>query len=165
MSPEKHASILTGLSSIARKIYDFIPILEEWSAVQIAAESKRKGHNIDIVTLRGCLSSLVNSGVVKELPGGKFSRILPRPKAIAQVKRKEEDLMTKPEAAKPAPRRPTEILGQLASRVSQLAADAKKLGSDIEAAAIEMEDQMKATSEEIEALRQLRSILNVIREK
>ncbi|MCA0187691.1 MAG: hypothetical protein LCH90_17195, partial [Proteobacteria bacterium] len=157
---------LDDRSDLYTTIDAFIPMLDEWSAAQIAAESKRKGHNIDLVTLRGCISSLVCSGIVRELPGGKFSRIHPRPKAAPQVKRKEEDYVTtKPEAARPEPRRPTEILGQLASRVSQIAADAKKLGADIEAAAIEMEDQMKATSEEIEALRQLRSILNVIREK
>lgn len=76
MNQARMNSMVTGLSAIARKVYDAVPASETWDYVQINAEFKRKtGASLDYKTFQGCVSSLVASGLVREPSKGEFIRV------------------------------------------------------------------------------------------
>lgn len=66
MSPAKIASLLQGQTSIARKLFEFVPIAEEWTEFQIAHEMRRvTGSAPDLKVTRGCLRDLADSGLIR----------------------------------------------------------------------------------------------------
>ena len=60
------------------------------------------------------------------------------------------------------PASPLVILGELATRLTQLAKDSAKLATDLEAAAIEIDETMQTGSEEMQKLRQLKDLIKVL---
>lgn len=77
MNQQRFHSIHDGLSAVAKKVYDAVPIQEAWSIVQIKQELERKqaGVTRDFRIFSGCINSLVNSGIVLEEPKGRFRRV------------------------------------------------------------------------------------------
>ena len=87
MSKKQQLSILGGMSSISKKVYEATPISESWNAAQIRAELMRNGSaNIDIKMVSGCLDSLRRDGLVREsLQGGKFKRTMAKPEDLGDA--------------------------------------------------------------------------------
>jgi len=59
-------SALNGLTSIARKVYDVVPISEPWKLTRIADELYRQGRRVDKNVLLGVLDGLRSDKLIKE---------------------------------------------------------------------------------------------------
>lgn len=151
---------LQEMTSAAQKVFAAVPEHEFWPIPKIAAEMKRQGINADIAHVAGCLHSMLHTGMVREQLRGHFCKAEIREPAPKQPPKLVE---VKKEAMKPAPitvkKTPLEILGDLSSRAIVLSDMVKKYASDVESAAIEIQQQIETGDEETAKLRQLQSLL------
>jgi hypothetical protein len=169
MTPNRFNSIFNGLSSVAKKVLEAVPIEEKWTAKQINSELARTGRHINFAITEGCLNTLVESGLVKEPTKGAFSKICIKTREPAPPSTTEEIKVPSiasytENPAQPAKKfaSPIERLGVLAQRVTNIMGMLKELAGDIENAAIEIEEQNAANADEINKVRQLKQLLNQI---
>ena len=167
MTPSRYQANLNGQTSVARKVFELVPIKEAWTPIEIvAALNRATKSSMDFKVLTGCLNTLKESGLVREPTRGHFQRV--------EVKEKEErmvDFNARPivtpkspvSAAAPAPapaaKSPIEILSEISGRLVGVNAEIKRIASDIETAALVIEEGMAANEENLGKLRQLQSIL------
>ena len=108
----------------------------------------------------GILNRLKDLGLVKELEPGKFQRIAVTAKVIKQEPKAfsltvgSKEIMTTKET-----KTPLFVLNDLAMQAIQLGGLCKKLASDIEAAAINIDDHIALTSKDSIKLKQLQDLL------
>lgn len=155
---QRMLSIINGLSGVARKVFDVVPIADEWTAQQMHRELLRLGHNVDIRTLTGCLASLCGSKLIIESSRGNFKK--------PPIKQEQEKVKTtkpvvelvKAESA-PDAESPIDILGRLSFRVTEIIGSLKKLASEIDTAALIIEERFSESEEKSEKLKQLQQLL------
>lgn len=162
MTPSRQRQLLAGQTALARKVYDAIPIAEAWSVSQIICELARVGVRHDKRVLEGCLSCLAGSGLVTK-GGGTYRRVSVNERVPAPTVPEEEEV-TMPAAASSMPpsKQPANAithLSNLASRATELATQLRDLADDIEAAAIEVDEQFKMNGEDLQKLKQLQGLL------
>jgi len=167
MQQARFDSVHRGLSSIAKKVFEGVPIEEPWSAGQVHSELRRLGFgSADLNTTKGCLNTLVEAGIVEEPTRGTFIRAQIRskpehPKIKLVPNLTQEESMQKP--ATPAQENdrqdPLQRLSGLSTRVLQMAEALKTLAADIDAAAIEIADASVQRDAENKKLRQLQELL------
>lgn len=152
MTPEKQRQKLAGQTSLAQKVYQYVPIQEPWTAADIArAMVRASGSQMDGRTLLGCLGCLKDSGLVREVSSSRFQRT-----AVSQP------ITPKPKEAMPAPQKPEVKPAAPASAIDLLAGIAKSmraLAGEIETAAIAIEEGQAKAGEEVQKLRQLQALL------
>lgn len=162
-------------TSAAQKVYDAVPMVESWSHPQIIAEMARNGQSLDYRVMAGCLNNLVRAGLVQEVIKGYFRRLPVRPqpkpaatpaiKPAAPIEQVKEPVMTKPAApittaaAPTAKQTPMDILGALAVRAAMLGKQAHELSTDIENAALALQEQQETNEKDMEKFRQLQALL------
>lgn len=163
-------SRLQSQTSVARKIYEFVPIADAWTEFQIVHEMKRvTGSSPDMKVARGCLRDLADSGLIRR-SNDQFSRApaqektsqkeyeMPAAKAVTTLQLKP----TQPKGEKPADS-PIEILGDIAGSIvalsKNMAEQLQQLASRVEEAAIQIEQGQEANAANLEKLRQLQAIL------
>ena len=158
MNEARFSSIHRGLSSVAQKVYAAVPIADEWAIEAVRRELTRKGgHNIDLHTIRGCMSSLVDSGLVTEPSRGTFSRVAIKeaykapPKPIKEAKQPEKPAMPKQGAI--------DKLTALSARVRTAMSAMKTLADDIDNAALEIEADILKAGEGAQKYKQLQALL------
>lgn len=160
MNLSKYEAKKNGLNSQLRKVLEATPIQEAWSAVAISAEMRRVGSGgADPRATLGCLSSLVDQGLIDEVGRGQFKRVQPKEKQSApEIKpievhapSKEPEMQSRIIPAPPAAN-PIDKLSKLASRLRDLA-------SDMETAALELAEQAEKNEQETAKMRQLQSLL------
>ncbi|MDW3683930.1 hypothetical protein RA280_19710 [Cupriavidus sp. CV2] len=154
MTPGKAEAKLRGQSAIAKKVFEMVPIQEAWSCNQILAALHRVTRSsMDYQIMQGCLVALKAAGLVREPKGGLFQR--------AEIKEKAEDKMANVteagEAAvqasgRGAKKSAIEILSGIASHLRMIA-------SDIETAAIVIDEGIAEKDENLGKLKQLQSLL------
>lgn len=155
MTPEKQKQKLAGQTNVAQKIFQFVPVGEEWTAAQVShALSRTTGSRVDPKVLAGCLRTLADSGLVRATNRGTFQRIaVSEPQAITAAIKKAEPVTTKTTE----PTKPT-----AASALDLLAGIAKKLGDikqELEAAALAIEESAAKNAEDVAKLHQLQALL------
>lgn len=170
MSPAKIASLLQGQTSIARKLFEFVPIAEEWTEFQIASEMRRvTGSAPDLKVARGCLRDLADSGLIRRR-NDQFRRAhtpqkpqqkeaeMPAAKAVTTLQLKPA-VKHEPQTA-PSP---IEILGDIAGSIVELsksvAVQLQQLASRVEEAAIQIEQGQEANAANLQKLKQLQQLL------
>lgn len=158
MTPEKQKQKLSGQSGIAQKAFQFVPIGEDWTPIQIAAAlHQATGSRIDAHTLRGCLMTMVDAGLVRATASGTFQRAaVSSPNPVSQPKKTEK--------AKPAMTTPVAATAEkpAASAIDLLAGIAQKLrdlAQDIETAALAIEEGQAKTDQEAAKFKQLQALL------
>ena len=158
MNEARFSSIHRGLSSVAQKVYAAVPIADEWAIEAVRRELTRKGHTIDLHTIRGCMSSLVDSGLVTEPSRGQFSRVAIKeaykapaePKAVKEAKQPEN----------PMPKQGAiDKLTALSARVRTAMSAMKTLADDIDNAALEIEADILKAGEGAQKYKQLQALL------
>ena len=75
MNQKKIDRMLKQQTIITRKVYDCVPILDEWGKSKIHQEVHRTGSNQNGKVVDGCLNSLRNTGLIKEPRPGFFIRV------------------------------------------------------------------------------------------
>ncbi|VWC78694.1 MULTISPECIES: hypothetical protein [Burkholderia] len=158
MTPAKYHAALSGLSAIAKKVLEMVPIQEAWSRSEIAGHLLRVTKSSpDAAVIDGCLGRLKDSGLIREASRGRYQRIEVREREVLKVpeqKSAEAIVATEPQAILPI-----EILSQLAERTRALATQIVILASDIETAALTIEQGNAENAANLEKLRQLQSLL------
>ena len=161
MNLNKFNARFESLNTAARKVYNATPISESWDIAQIIRELERNLSRMDYRVVHGCLSALVDNGLVIESARGEYRRTPVRERAApaTPIEVKEEPVKNVPPPAMPAAvakLSPLDILASLAVR-------AKDLTADIESAALAIQEQLEATEKDMEKFRQLQAILKGLR--
>jgi len=157
LNEARFSSIHRGLSTVAQKVYAAVPIADEWAIEAVRRELTRKGHSIDLHTIRGCMSTLVDSGLVAEPSRGTFSRVAIKeaykapPKPIKEAKQPEKPAMPKQGAI--------DKLTALSARVRAAMSAMKTLADDIDNAALEIEADILKAGEGAQKYKQLQALL------
>lgn len=162
MNFHRFQALFEGINSAARKVYNATPISETWDVAALSRELERTTGRMDYRTAHGCLAHLVEVGLVLEPTHGMYRRTPVRTPEMKTPEPKEPNAMTqaftqaKPQAvpvvAPVAKVSPMDILGALAIR-------ARDLQTDIENAALAIQEQLDANEKDMEKFRQLQTIL------
>lgn len=151
MTPDKQRQKLASQTNIAQKIFTFVPIQEAWSAGQIAqAMGRATGSKVDTKTVGGCLRCLIDAGLVKTPCVAVFQRV-PVTAAAQIIIKKEKATVTAPTTTS-APASAIDLLAGIAKTLRAVA-------SDIETAALAIEEGQAKNAEEVKKLHQLQALL------
>ncbi|AMU14849.1 hypothetical protein [Burkholderia cenocepacia] len=158
MTPAKYQAALSGLSAIAKKVLEMVPIQEAWSRSEIAGHLLRVTKSSpDAAVIDGCLGRLKDSGLIREASRGRYQRIEVREREVLKVPDQKAEKTTDVHADRPIP--PIEILSRLAERARAVATELVMLASDIETAALTIEQGNAENVANLEKLRQFQSLL------
>lgn len=171
MNESRFKAVYRGLTEQAKKVYAAVPVSEHWTVPQIMAELSRTTGQRDQRIVSGCLNSLKEVGLVKELPNNIWVRVDIRTK-VATIQEpesqtpphKEEPAMppinTQPVAQKPTTNTtPLERIGGLSSQVLTIIQSLHQLAADIEATALEVEEQVEKVQKDSVLLKQFQELL------
>lgn len=167
MNESRQARILAGQSSIAQKVFGYVPIQTSWSNHEIhVAASAAQVTSASPYAIRRALGELKDAGLIREPVGGKFQRdaATPKPKkeqAMTQTAKTTAVPITKSEGA-------LDVLASLSGEVVTLADDfsqrMKVLAGRIEEVALSVEAEREGNAEALGKLKQLQSLLKGISE-
>lgn len=150
-------AIEDGQTGIARKVLAAVPLVEHWTVGKIIGELRRTGCNAEVSIVEGCLTSLVESGLVRRPQVGVFQRV---PIPAEPARSAAEELETPP-----APRQPPDLLerwGRIGAALRERATQLVALADDIDAAALETAEQLAKAGAGDEQLRKLRALLKAV---
>lgn len=167
MTPAKYQTALNGLTSIARKVFEAVPIQEKWTAHRIVTEMSRLSTRIDMKTAEGCLNSLKDFGLVKEPERGLFQRVVARERETISL---PTDTTADPA---PAPRAPVEpvlsliqpentpatVFGEIATTLRARAAELNRMADEIDGAALAFEERIENSEKRVAKFRELSALL------
>lgn len=156
MTPEKQKQKLAGQTTIAQKIFQYVPIAEEWGAPQIGqAMTRACGSQTDPRTLLGCLNKLAESALIRATSRGTFQRIPVSQPAAPQPQKQEKEIKVMAAPAQPATKAATSAIDLLAGLAQKL----RSVANDIDAAALAIEEGQTQNAVEAEKLKQLKALL------
>ena len=162
MNELREQQLLAGQSSIAQKVYGFVPIQDSWSTYEIrgaamaAAATTAPDHAI-----RRALAELKDAGLIREPTGGKFRRdattLKPKiEKAMTQLAKQTVVSIKKPEGA-------LDVLAALSGEVVILSDEFSKrmkaLAGRIEEVALSVEAERESNAETITKAKRLHEAL------
>lgn len=75
MNAARHKTIVDGLSSTAKKVYDLIPIESSISRNEVCFELKKAGVSLTSSAVDRCLGSLIDAKLVTQPKPGSYSRV------------------------------------------------------------------------------------------
>lgn len=179
MNRSRFNALHAGLNEMAKKVYSAVPAAEPWSTTQITSELGRLRLSFcDFRTVAGCINTLVKTGLVREVGRGTFIRELVKDKP--EQAPKEPTMQLKREA--PSVTAPTQLpasmptsmpasspldklsklssdLAQIASSLSAVVTAVKSLQTNLDTAALEIEEMFATRDTETDKLRQVLSTL------
>lgn len=171
MKPSKTESLLQGQTSIARKMFEFVPVAEEWTELQIAGEMRRvTGSAPDLKVTRGCLRDLADSGLIRRR-NDKFRRAhapenpkqketkMPAAKAVTTLQMKPTVKHEQQTALSPI-----EILGDIAGSIVALRRARRCNGPAGQGERGMIEQGQEANAANLQKLKQLQSLLRSLGE-
>lgn len=175
MNQARFDSLYRGVSDQAKRVYQAVPITEQWTSAQVIAEINRTGRSCEQRVVQGCLASLKESGLIKEPSIGHWIRTEVRTKqlhAITPMKTvpkfnppKEEETPVANNVQPITQKTDATALERISGLSAQLApiiSDLQKLAADIEATAIEIEEQIDKVHKDYAKLKQFQELLKAI---
>lgn len=156
MNKSVYQSRVSGLTAIAKKVFSVVPIAEAWPAHQIIGELKRMTDSAaDPRIVSGCLNTLINQGLVTEPKPNTFRRVAVKESKLTELIAKKPNHKEVSPVATQKQQQSVSAIEKLAGIASRL----KQVASDIESAAIEIDEQLKNDKQDTEKLKQLQSLL------
>lgn len=159
MTPARQEILMQGQTGIAKKVYECVPIQEPWSDFQIICHLQRTtGSKPDVRVFQGCLKSLCDSGLIRQIGANNYQRISveqKQPAKPAPAVEEEEEVATK-ETKKSAP---LEVLGELANEIVGMAKHLQGLAKRVEDVALAVEQEREMSAKSMEQYRQLKALL------
>ena len=158
----KLESALRSLNGSAAKVYASVPITEAWTVTEIVGELRRVGITYDLSRIQGCLTALVDQGLVKIVRGNiaRYSRVEAKAKAaepergtLTLVRTSQRPIETLTTERKIMP--DTNPFAEIVKRLREQAAAMNKLADDLEMASMENDEQLAG----LEKLKQLKGLL------
>jgi hypothetical protein len=166
VSESRQQQLLAGQSSIAQKVFGFVPIKECWSAHDIhGAALAANATAVAAPAIRRALCELRDAGIIREPVGGKYQREAFTPKPIKEqimptVANDTVVSIKKHEAGA------LDALASLSAEVITLSDDIgarlKKMAARIEEVALSVAAEQESNSEALGKLKQLQSLLKGI---
>ncbi|WP_236721957.1 hypothetical protein [Pseudomonas frederiksbergensis] len=163
MNESRQAQILAGQSSIAQKVFGYVPIQASWSARDIhSAVLAANATGASTYAIRRALGELKDAGLIREPVGGKFQRdaATPKPKkeqVMTQAAKQTVVAINKSESGA------LDVLAALSGEVISLSDEVsqrmKKLAARIEEVALSVEAEREGNAEAVGKLKQLQSLL------
>ena len=162
MNESRQQQILAGQSSIAQKVFGYVPIQTSWSVPAIhAAVQAAKATGAAAPAIRRALGELKDAGLIREPVSGKFQRDaatskLRKDQAVTQVAKQTAVSIKKPEGA-------LDVLAALSGEVVSLSDEFSKrmkaLAGRIEEVALSVEAERESNAEAIVKVRRLQEAL------
>lgn len=132
MNNARMRAIEQGLSGIAKKVLEAVPIENEWTTSQIITEMRRvTGAYPDKHVVDGCISALMDSKLIKEASHGHYTRVMSKPEPEPQSQ--PMLVSVSQPVPEPQPEMPMDRLAKLAEDLRKLATTAEDIALDIEA--------------------------------
>lgn len=154
MTPEMMQAKLNGQTTIAQKVYGAVPIQDAWPINRILAGLNEVTRSVmDQHTARGCIHTLKEAGLIRELAGGLYRRV--------EVKERNVEVRKAPTAPAGQPAGtpdPLELLSGLSTRLRTVMGAIGQLADELDNAALVL-DQSRADGAELEELRRMRAAL------
>ena len=144
-------------TGVAKKVYGAVPINEAWPSKAIVMELTRQGQVRDFSIVEGCLNTLKEVGLIREVAPGHFQRVRPKP----AVEKEAEPMATAPlkPSAKSEPTEPVDRLAAIGTKLRGLSKVFLELADDIDEATLAFEEKASGNDEELAKLRQLKGLL------
>ena len=142
-------------TGVAKKVYGAVPINEAWPSKSIVSELTRQGQIRDFSIIEGCLNTLKEVGLIKEVSPGHFQRVKSKPTAEKEA----EPMTTKPLNPVAPPTEPMDRLAAIGARLRSLSKTFLDLADDIEDVALACVEKVLGNDEELAKLRQLKGLL------
>lgn len=162
MNESKRHQVLAGQSSIAQKVFGYVPIQSCWTARLIQGAVLAAGaSSASAYAVRRALGELKDAGLIREPVGGSFQRDAVRPKAkkdqiVPQVVKQPVVSSKKPEGA-------LDVLATLSGEVVSLSDEFSKrmkaLAGRIEEVALSVEAERESNAEAIVKAKRLQEAL------
>lgn len=155
MNRSRYESTVANLSSSARKVLDSIPLAEDWTRQQVNAELRRKGINMELARVEGCIESLIESGLV-QAAGGLLRQIRPEEAPAKSPARQKVEAKAVPAERK---RDPLAELAEIAADLRAKGSAMIEMADQIEYVALDVTAQIQTAGEAGQKLAQLQSLL------
>lgn len=144
-------------TGVAKKVYGAVPINEAWPSKSIVAELTRQGQVRDFSIIEGCLNTLKEVGLIKEMSPGHFQRV--KPKAEPMSTKPLNPVIPPNSSIKGEPTEPVDRLAAIGTKLRGLSQMFLELADDIDEAALAFEEKTSGNDEELAKLRQLKNVL------
>jgi hypothetical protein len=158
--------LLSGQSSTARKIFQYVPIQQPWSAHDIhCAALAVNATSVAVHAVRRALGELKDAGIIREPVGGRYQRdaITIKPKSEQPMPKVTTDTVV---AIKKPEVQALDVLAGLSSEVVGLADEIgrrlKSLAVRIEEVALSVESEREGNAQATAKLKQLQTLLKEI---
>lgn len=170
MKESRQRQLLEGQSSVARKVFEGVPIQEAWPENAIFDAIRNNNISIAAHAVRGCLLDMKDVGLVKELPKGYFQRVAVQPYLrLSEDKNTQatqaitiEASMQTPTAKKTEPT-PLDLLATVATELTLMASEyserLRALSLRVEEVALSVASQREADAAIIAQANQLKVLL------
>lgn len=169
MNQNRFNSVVNGLNSISKKVFDVVPIDTYWGSARIQSELFRTGSSQTRSIIEGSLKALVGYGLIQESQPGLFCRVKVTNKKqdeLATEKQVQALKQTQPketimaiQAQKTNQENPFDAVREVAIKFMDAAKTINTLASEIDNKLNDVEKFMAANGEEIAKLKQLQSLL------
>lgn len=173
MNAAKQRQLLDGQSSVARKVFESVPIQDPWTEGEIITALRAGTVSIAAHAIRACLYALIDAGVVKEVRKGYFQRVPVTAKKEREAKTSEqppasEASMKNATLSLPTPPAapaltPLEVLGTIAAELNEVSVEfgarMKALSERLDDVALLVEAQREADAEKMAKATQFRTLL------
>lgn len=171
MKQSKFKQLHQGLTNIAKKVYEAVPLEEEWHMKRIVEKMYENGSGPNFIVIEACLKQMHESGLIKR-NGDMYQQI---PVELPMTKPKKEipvvtpnktgapeTIVTNINVLPPKSKDPTatELLNALAGKLVKLALDVDNIKKDIELVALTVQLEHEAKQNELDKLSQLKALLN-----
>lgn len=142
MTPNRFAAIASGMTGVAKKVLEAVPMNEPWDAGRVRQEVRRLGHQMESHIIDGCLRALREGGLIRESSPGCYVRVAVRPKLVHQAVASNEDAVSQEEEAASAGPVSGKPLGEWTAvdRLANLAHELRILRDALESTAKSIED-------------------------
>jgi len=144
-------------TGVAKKVYGAVPINEAWPSKSIVAELTRQGQVRDFSIIEGCLNTLKEVGLIKEMSPGHFQRV--KPKAEPMSTKPLNPVIPPNSSIKGESTEPVDRLAAIGTKLRGLSQMFLELADDIDEAALAFEEKTSGNDEELAKLRQLKNVL------
>ena len=163
MNAAKQQNMLAGQSSLARKVFQVVPIQERWSAHDIFNSlmvSEATGAQFPAV--RRGLGELKEAGLIREPVNGHFQRTavtIKSPREQSMPKETQSAVLTIKKADASALDTLAVLSGEVISFAEEVGHRMKKLAARIEEVALSVEAEREVNAEALDKFKLLQSLL------
>lgn len=170
MKESRQQQLLEGQSSVARKVFEGVPIQDAWAEKEIVKAMRTGGFTIAAHAVRGCLLDMKDVGLIKEPKSGHFQRVPVQSylrlsevtEPLAKFQPSNEPAMQTPTTKKPEPT-PLDLLATVATELVLLSSEfserMKALALRVEEVALSVGAQREADAAIIAQANQLKVLL------